>query len=89
MRVYALGVKENSEQASLWISQHNLTYPVITDPAGEIYKRFGTGSVPYHAILDRQFIIRYSEEKFEKDHLVQLLNSYLENEPESSVKTGV
>jgi hypothetical protein len=62
---------------------------VITDPAGEIYKRFGTGSVPYHVIIDRQFIIRYSEEKFEKNHLVQLLNSYLENEPESSVKIGV
>jgi len=61
---------------------------VVIDPEGEIYKKFGTGSVPYHVIIDPRSIIRYSEEKFEKDHLIQLLNSYLENEPESSVKTG-
>ena len=89
MKIFAIGVKENGEQASFWTSQHGLTYPVSIDPEGEVYKKFGTGSLPYHVIIDRQFIIRYSEEKFEKDHLVQLLNSYLQNEPESSVKTGV
>lgn len=82
-------MKENSDQASFWASQNRLTYPVIIDLDGEFYKKLGTGSVPYHVIIDPQFIIRYSEEKFEKDHLIQLLNSYLENEPESSVKSGV
>lgn len=62
---------------------------MVIDPEGEIYKKISTGSVPYHVIIDPRSIIRYSEEKFEKDHLIQLLNSYLENEPESSVKTGV
>ena len=77
MRVYAFGVKENSEQTSLWSSQHNLTYPVITDPTGEIYKRFGTGSVPYHVIIDRHFRISLSQEDFEKKLLIKMIQDAL------------
>ena len=80
LRVYALGVKENSEQASLWISQHNLTYPVITDPTGEIYKRFGTGSVPYHVLLNKTLIIHLSDEKFDKTGIIQILDDHLKKE---------
>jgi peroxiredoxin len=80
LRVYAFGVKENSEQASLWSSQHNLTYPVIADPTGEIYKKVGTGSVPYHVLLNKNLIIRLSEEKFDKTNLIQILNNHLKNE---------
>ena len=51
-----------------------LTYPLISEPGGQICKRFGTGSVPFHIIIDNKFIIRYSNEKFDKDHLIRLLN---------------
>jgi peroxiredoxin len=74
LKVFAIGVKENSDQASSWLKQHLLTYPVITDPEGQIYKSFGTGSVPFHIIIDKKFIIRHSDEKFDKDHLIRLLN---------------
>jgi peroxiredoxin len=77
LRVLGVGVKENSEQASSWSQQHGLTHPVITDPEGKIYRKFGTGSVPYHVLIDKKFIIRHSEEKFERDHLSQLLNEWL------------
>jgi peroxiredoxin len=80
LRVYAFGVMENSEQASLWSSQHYLTYPVISDPTGEIYKRFGTGSVPYHVLLNENLIIRLSEGKFDKTKIIQILNNHLTRE---------
>jgi hypothetical protein len=51
---------------------------VITDPEGELYKRFGTGSVPFHVIIDKKFIIRHSEEKFDGAQLIQVLNRCLE-----------
>jgi peroxiredoxin len=74
LKVFGIGVKENNGQASSWLNQHLLTYPLIPDPEGQIYKRFGTGSVPFHIIIDKKFIIRYSDEKFDKDHLIRLLN---------------
>ena len=77
MKVFAIGVKENGEQASSWSSQHELTYPVVIDPEGEIYKNFGTGSVPYHVIIDRYFLISLSQEDFEKDLLIGVIQDAL------------
>ena len=78
MKVFGFGVKENSDQALSWSQQQQLTYPVMTDPEGELYKKFGTGSVPFHVIIDKKFIIRLSEEKFDGPQLIQALNKCLE-----------
>ena len=77
MKVIAIGVKENSVQASSWSSQHRLTYPVGIDLDGEIYKKFGTGSVPYHVIIDRDFLISLSQEDFEKNVLIEVIRDTL------------
>jgi peroxiredoxin len=78
LRVFAIGVNENNEQASSWSSRHQLTYPVIIDAEGEVYKKFGTGSVPYHVLIDKNFIIRHSEEKFDKGSLIRLLDDCIQ-----------
>jgi peroxiredoxin len=77
LKVYAIGVRENGEQASSWSSQHGLTYQVGFDPEGEIYKKFGTGSVPYHVIIDRDFRILLSQEDFKKDRLIKVIQDAL------------
>jgi peroxiredoxin len=77
LKVLAIGVKENVEQASSWSSQHRLTYPVIIDPEGNIYKKYGTGSVPYHVLIDKKLIIRHSQERFDRDRLIQALDQYI------------
>ena len=77
MKVFAIGVKENSEQVSFWTSQHGLTYPVTPDPGGEVYKTFGTGSVPYHVIIDRDFQISFSKEAFEQHLLIRAIQDAL------------
>ena len=70
LKVFAVGVKENAEEASTWSSQHQLTYPVLTDPEGEIYKIYGNSSVPYHVIIDQRFGIIHSQEDFQKELLI-------------------
>lgn len=77
MKVFAVGVKENAEGAAAWSSQHQLTYPVLTDPEGEIYKIYGNGSVPYHVIIDRRFGIIHSQEDFQKELLIGAIQNAL------------
>ena len=77
MKVFAIGVKENAEQASSWSSQHQLTYPVMIDPEGEIYKKYGNGSVPYHVLIDRGFKIIHSQENFQKKPLIETIQDVL------------
>ena len=80
MKVLAIGVKENAEQASSWSSQHQLTYPVIIDPEGEMYKKYGIGSVPYHVLIDRGFKIIHSQEEFQKKLLIETIQNMLERD---------
>jgi peroxiredoxin len=79
LKVLAIGVKENTEQASSWSSRHRLTYPAIVDPQGEIYQKYGTGSVPYHVLVDQDFVIRLSEEEFKKDSLTEAIQAIIGN----------
>ena len=77
MKVFAIGVKENAEQASSWSSQHQLTCPVTIDPEGGIYKKYGNGSVPYHVLIDRGFKIIHSQENFQKKLLIETIQDIL------------
>jgi peroxiredoxin len=77
LKVLAIGVKENDKQAFFWSSRYGLTYPVGMDPEGEIYKKYGKGSVPYHVIIDRDFRITHSQEDFEKDLLIKMVQDAL------------
>ena len=77
LKVIAIGVQENDEKTSSWSSQHGLTYPVGINPEGEIYKKIGTGSVPYHVIIDRDFRISLSQEDFEKNLLIKVIQDDL------------
>ncbi len=77
MKVFAIGVKENSEQASSWSQQHQLTYQLIIDPEGEIYKKFGTGSVPYHVLINKDSRICLSQEDFKKGQLIEMIQDNL------------
>jgi len=77
LKVFAIGAKETVEQASSWSSLHQLTYMVIPDANGDICKKYGTASVPYHFIIDRGFNIRHSQENFEKELLVGIIQDTL------------
>ena len=77
LKLFAAGVKENAEQATSWSSQHQLTYPVMIDPEGEIYKKYGNGSVPYHVLIDRAFKIIHSQENFQKKLLIETIQDIL------------
>ncbi len=77
LKAFAVGVKESSEQASFWADQHGLTYPVVADPQGEIFRRFGGGSVPYHVVIDRDLRIALSTEAFEKDPLIGVIEKVI------------
>lgn len=78
MKAFAIGVKESSEQASSWAGQHGLTYPVVADPQGEIFRRFGA-AVPYHIVIDRDLRIVLSTGAFEKDALIGAIEDVIKS----------
>jgi hypothetical protein len=49
-----------------------LTYSVVADSHGEIFRRFG-GSVPHHVVIDGNLRIVLSTEAFEKDSLIGVI----------------
>ena len=78
LKVLAIGVKENGEQSTSWAFQHRLTYSVIVDPEGKIYQKYGTGSVPYHVLIDKKFIVHLSQEEFRKEFLMKVIQAITE-----------
>lgn len=54
-----------------------MTYPVVADPQGEIFRRFGACSVPYHVVIDRDLRIVLSMEAFQKDSLIRVIEDVI------------
>jgi hypothetical protein len=77
LEVYAVGAKEGREQAAAWSDQHELTYSVIADPEGKVFKQCAAGSVPYHIIIDRNFNVALSQEAFDKELLIRMTEKAL------------
>lgn len=50
-----------------------MTYPVVADPQGDIFRRFGADSVPHHVVIDRDLRIALSTGEFEKDSLIGVI----------------
>jgi hypothetical protein len=50
---------------------------VIEDLEGEIYRKFGTGSVPYRVIINRDFRMSLSQEDFKKVLLIKEIQETL------------
>ena len=76
MKAFAIGAKESGEQALSWAGQHGLTYPVVAEPQGEIFRRFGA-AVPYHVVIGRDLRIALSKEAFEKDSLIRAIEDVI------------
>ena len=77
LKLFAIGVREMAAQVPAWSSQHHLSYPVMVDPEGGIFRKYGNGSVPYHVLVDRDFKIIHSEEIFQKEFLIGTINNIL------------
>ncbi|MBI5182810.1 MAG: redoxin domain-containing protein [Nitrospinae bacterium] len=74
LRIFAIGVKEERRSCEKWIDEHDLSYPVIPDIEGSIFKNYADGSVPYNVIIDKDLKVIYSSgEKFNEDKIYEIL----------------
>ena len=62
-----------------WAETFGLTYPVLDDTGTNIYNLFGIGYIPHNVIIDHQGVVLYSEAGFDKNTIINIINSALAN----------
>ncbi len=60
-----------------WIQEYNITYTVITDPDYSSVNTYNFSAIPFNIIIDRDFIIRYTEMGFYYDTVIRKIEQYL------------
>jgi thiol-disulfide isomerase/thioredoxin len=55
---YSIGIGEKKSTAVAYISNLNISYPVLLDPDSTTKKQFGIVGIPTYYVLDREGIIR-------------------------------
>ena len=65
-RVVAVNLDEEPEKALLFLSKNPIGYPSAMDPAGRIPERFELGTMPTSYLIDREGVIRYVHEGFQR-----------------------
>jgi thiol-disulfide isomerase/thioredoxin len=65
-RVVAVNLDEEPESALRFLSKNPVGYPSATDPAGRIPERFELGTMPTSYLIDREGVIRYVHEGFQR-----------------------
>jgi hypothetical protein len=55
------------------VEEHDLSYPVIPDADATALKQYGSGSVPYTVIIDRNLKVRYSGNDFEENQFLKII----------------
>ncbi|HJK89218.1 MAG TPA: thioredoxin family protein [Polyangiaceae bacterium LLY-WYZ-15_(1-7)] len=47
------------ESSQAWREEHDLPYPILQDPSGEVGRRYGASTTPNMYVIDAQGVLRY------------------------------
>ena len=62
---------------AVWAYTYGLTFPVLNDNSQTIYNIYRKTSIPLPHVLDRNCMIRYKKEGWNKSEVEELINKYL------------
>ena len=76
VRVYGVNTGEPPSEVEDFISDHNLTYPILM--YGEnLFSQFGSG-IPYNVIIDTQGRVQYTAAGFDEAAILEILDTLTE-----------
>ena len=70
--VIAVNVDRRPRDGLDFLEKHPVTYPVASDPEGDLARQFGVVAMPMSFLLDRQGRIRHRFEGYNNKHLPKL-----------------
>jgi peroxiredoxin len=71
-------VVEPLENINAWVEEHGLSYPVMSDGDGMVFREYGNASVPFNVTIDQSFKVRYSGNGFEEKEFVKIIGDLSE-----------
>ncbi|MBN1295197.1 redoxin domain-containing protein, partial [bacterium] len=76
VQVLSIGVGHTVAEAKAWKQQFGLTYPVLADPGGTVWNKFGMGYIPHNTVIDDLKICRYTNYGFYETQIRNTLTTY-------------
>lgn len=74
-----LGVNREEDPAKVaaFVTDQQLTYPILLDPQRAFYSRFTSGGVPWNVVLDPDLRVRWSAGGFDEAALRRVVDEEL------------
>jgi thiol-disulfide isomerase/thioredoxin len=71
-QILAVNLDKNPKQAVKFLRKHPVGYPSVSDPRGQLPRKFGLETMPTSYLIDRDGVIRYVHKGFRKDDIGEL-----------------
>lgn len=71
-QVIAVNLDENPEKAKAFLAKHQIGYPSVSDPQGNLPKSFGLKTMPTSYLIDRAGVVRYVHPGFRASDIDEL-----------------
>ncbi|MCD4653703.1 TlpA family protein disulfide reductase [bacterium] len=76
VQVISIGVGHSVAEAKAWQQKFGLTYPVLADPNGAVWNKFGMMYIPHNTIIDDLMICLYTNSGFPETTIRNLLTTH-------------
>ena len=76
--VLGIDLQEDLGQVKLYAVNNGLTFPLVIDPSGELFRDYAGGSVPYNVVVDPEGQIRYAQAGYEEATMIRLIDQLLD-----------
>jgi len=73
--VISVGVGHSVAEAKSWKDEFGLTYPVLADPSGVAWSKFGMGYIPHNAVMNDDMICQFTNYGFNEGQIRNLLTT--------------
>lgn len=75
--VLGIDLQEDVGLVKLFAVNIGLTFPLVIDQTGDIFRAYAGGSVPYNVVIDQDQRIRYAQSGYDEQVIIGLIENLL------------
>ena len=75
--VLGVDLQEDIGLVKLFAVNTNLTFPLVIDETGDVFRDYAGGAVPFNVIIDKNQRVRYSQAGYDEQTMISIIDELL------------
>ena len=77
VKVFGIDLQESATLVANWAKNKQLTYTILLEETGNVWKQYGMGYIPHNVVLDDNLVVHYTDYGYAPQQIKDVIESLL------------